>query len=79
MKNFIHQVDLLDLMVYNMPKRMMLFNNGPFPFTKMSGVSEFASRFKFPIGHFRVAVNLIMKARLSAKPFIRKLVFFAYE
>ena len=30
------------------------------------------------IGHFRVAVNLIMKARLSAKLFIRKCLF-AYE
>ena len=31
------------------------------------------------IGHFRVAVNLTMRARLSAKLFIRKLVLFAYE
>ena len=31
------------------------------------------------IGHFRVAVNLTMKARLSAKLFIWKLVLFAYE
>ena len=30
------------------------------------------------IGHFRVAVNL-MKARLSAKLFIWKLVLFPYE
>ena len=29
------------------------------------------------IDHFRVAMNLNMKARLSAKLFIRKLVFFA--
>ena len=31
------------------------------------------------IGHFWVVVNLIMKARLSAKLFIWKLVLFAYE
>ena len=29
------------------------------------------------IGHFRVAVKLIVKARLSAKLFIIKLIFFA--
>ena len=31
------------------------------------------------IGHFQVAVNLTMKARLSEKLFIIKLVLFAYE
>ena len=31
------------------------------------------------IGHFRVAVDLVMKAKLSAKLFIRKLVLFAYR
>ena len=31
------------------------------------------------IGHFRAAVNLIMKARLSIKLSIQKLVLFAYE
>ena len=31
------------------------------------------------IGHFRVALNLITKAKLSAKFFMRKLVLFAYE
>ena len=35
--------------------------------------------FGFAIGHFRVGVNLIMKARLSAKLFMLKLVLFAYE
>ena len=32
-----------------------------------------------PIGHFRVALNLIMKARLCTKRFMGKLVLFAYE
>ena len=31
------------------------------------------------IGNFRVALNLIMKARLSAKLFICELVLFDYE
>ena len=31
------------------------------------------------IGHFRVALNLISKARLNAKLFIQRLVLFAYE
>ena len=31
------------------------------------------------MGHFRVAVNLIMKVRLSTKLFIFKLVLFACE
>ena len=31
------------------------------------------------IGHFRVAVNFTMKARLSAKRFISILVLFEYE
>ena len=30
----------------------------------------------FSIGHFRVAVSFILKARLSVKPFIWKLVLF---
>ena len=34
---------------------------------------------KKTIGHFRVAVNLIMKARLSAELFIWKLVLFAFK
>ena len=31
------------------------------------------------LGYFRVTVNLIMKARLSAKHFICKLILFAYK
>ena len=42
-------------------------------------VVQYQLRTKEFIGHFRVAVNLIMEARLSAKLFIWKLVLFAYE
>ena len=39
----------------------------------------FFSVFVSSIGHFRVVMNLIMKARLSAKLFIGKLALFAFE
>ena len=45
---------------------------------KLRGILSIVSRQK-PIGRFRVAVNLVMKARLSTKFFIRKEVLFAYK
>ena len=58
-------------------------------FTKMNEnvLSEFCNsvrsalhvlsfHFQYPIGHFRVDLNLVMTARLGAQLFIWKLVFF---
>ena len=44
---------------------------------KFNGV--FSVETSASVYHFRVAVNLTMKARLSAKLSIRKLALFAYE